>query len=305
MPFLTLFSAPKPFTNPHIRLIQRNAIQSWRALGADVQVILIGVEEGVEETAHEFGACYLPQVERNSQGTPLVSSMFDLARQHSDSPLLAYVNADILLMPDFLQTARLVCQQAEHFLIVGQRWDLEITTPLAFEPGWEEELQEQIRQRGRLHPRGGSDYFIFPRHAFMDMPAFAVGRAGWDNWMLYEARQRGWKLIDATGTIDIVHQEHDYSHLPGGQPHYRQPETFENIRLAGGRIYTRFTLEDTNTRMHAGSLVRRPLTWKRLVRELEIFPMVRLHSKRLARLTEALVHPKRVYAELRARRGEE
>ncbi len=32
-PALTLFTAPKPFTNPHIALIQRNAFRSWQALG--------------------------------------------------------------------------------------------------------------------------------------------------------------------------------------------------------------------------------------------------------------------------------
>ena len=40
MSFLTIFSAPKKFTDPHIDIIQRNAIQSWQHLGPDVEVIL-------------------------------------------------------------------------------------------------------------------------------------------------------------------------------------------------------------------------------------------------------------------------
>jgi hypothetical protein len=32
MPLITLFSAPKPFTDPHIALIQRNALHSWTLL---------------------------------------------------------------------------------------------------------------------------------------------------------------------------------------------------------------------------------------------------------------------------------
>ena len=35
MSFLTIFTAPKPFTDPHINLIQRNALRSWLALGPD------------------------------------------------------------------------------------------------------------------------------------------------------------------------------------------------------------------------------------------------------------------------------
>ena len=54
MAFLTIFTAPKPFTNPHINIIQRNAIQAWKRL-ADVDVILIGDEAGIPETAKELG----------------------------------------------------------------------------------------------------------------------------------------------------------------------------------------------------------------------------------------------------------
>ena len=84
---LTIFTAPKPFTNPHIALIQRNAIRSWLSLGPQVEVILLGEEDGLAEAAAELGVKHLPEVARNASGTPLVSSMFDLARQHSTSPL--------------------------------------------------------------------------------------------------------------------------------------------------------------------------------------------------------------------------
>ena len=143
-PTLTIFSAPKPFTNPHIRTIQRNAIQSWKALGPDVQVILIGQEEGMAETAAEFGVMHLPDVRRNPSGTPLVSSIFDLARQACDSPLLAYINADILVLPDFLESARQAASLQSEFLLVGQRWDLDVRTPLDFERGWLEQACKQI-----------------------------------------------------------------------------------------------------------------------------------------------------------------
>src|SRR5690606_38279347 len=140
MPLLTIFTAPKPFTNPHIDTIQRNAIQSWLQLGPDVEVFLIGEEDGLAEVAQEFGLTHLPEVRRNSEGTPLVSSIFDLARQVSNSPLLAYVNADIILLPDFVTVSRQVMQQAEQFLIVGQRWDLDVRSRLDFSTGWEERL---------------------------------------------------------------------------------------------------------------------------------------------------------------------
>jgi hypothetical protein len=48
MTSLTIFSAPKPFTNPHIDIIQRNAIRSWVEMDSRVEVILIGDEQGWE-----------------------------------------------------------------------------------------------------------------------------------------------------------------------------------------------------------------------------------------------------------------
>lgn len=299
MPLITLFTSPKPFTNPHIALIQRNALANWQALGEDLAVIVFGNEEGAAEAAAQIGAIHMPQVARNKEGTPLLSDMFEQARRQATGSLLAYVNADILLMPDFIETARRVSQSRQSFLLVGQRWDLDVTSPLEFTAGWVERLRQSAQQTGKLHPPAGSDYFIFPKDAYRDMPAFAIGRAGWDNWMIYRARRQGWSTIDASRDIFIIHQNHDYSHLPGGLPHYRQPETFDNIRLAGGRMVTRFLLADSNHRMDDGVISIKPMTWRRFWREVEIFPLIRLRSRVLGWLGYALFHPQNAYREAR------
>jgi hypothetical protein len=290
---ITIFSAPKPFEEPHITTIQRNAVRSWVALGDDVEVLLLGEETGLAEAAAELGVRHIPQVHMNEHGTPLISSLFETARQASEGPLLAFVNTDILLMPDVVDAARQLLAQSEAFLMVGQRWDLEVTELLDLSAGWAERLGADLVQRGRLHPPGGSDYFIFPRECFTDIPDLAVGRAGWDNWMIYEARQRGWDCVDCTEVVRIIHQDHDYRHLPGGQPHYRLPETNENVRLGGGPR-TIFTLHDASHRLVDGQLQRAALSGRKFWREVEIFPLVRLQSFLLANLL------RRAYRELRA-----
>ncbi len=63
-----------------------------------------------------------------------------------------------------------------------------------------------MREHGSLHSRTGSDYFIFPRACFKDIPDFTVGRAGWDNWMIYQARRQGWDAVDCSEDLDIIHQ---------------------------------------------------------------------------------------------------
>jgi hypothetical protein len=299
-PFITIFTAPKPFTNPHISLIQRNAIQSWLHLGDEVNVIMIGDEPGMAEFAAEAGILHLPQVACNPLGTPLVSSIFAMARQISTSPLLAYVNADILLTPQFVNIASQLYCQLKEFLIVGQRYDLNLQQPLDFSLGWDSRLLADVQIRGRLHPPAGSDYFIFPRTCFTDLPNFTIGRAGWDNWMIYHARSLHLPVVDATASITVIHQDHDYSHLPNGQPHYRLPESSENLRLAGGRR-TVFTLQDADRCIQDGQLQHTPLHPRKLMREIEIFPLVQLHSETLADSFFAVFHPIKAWREFRGR----
>jgi hypothetical protein len=269
MPTLTIFTAPKPFTDPHIAIIQRNAIRSWTCLGAEVEVLLVGEEDGLAEAAADYSLCLLPNVARNEHGTPLVSSIFGLARQASASPLLAYVNADVLLLPDLVLAAQAVAAQAGRFLMIGQRWDLEVRSPLDFTPGWDERLKVEVKGRGRLHLPAGSDYFVFPRPLFAEMPDFAIGRAGWDNWMIYHARQQGWPVVDATPSVMVVHQDHDYSHLPGGKPHYDLPESQKNTALAGGSANLYMVL-DSDRQLIDGKLRPPQLSLIRALRRFEV-----------------------------------
>lgn len=271
MPFLSIFSAPKGFTNPHINIIQRNAMQSWLHLGDEVEVFLVGHEQGMTEAAADYGIAVLEDVRRNEAGTPLVSSIFDLARQASSSPYLAYVNGDILLLPDILQATRQIANALppeQPFLLIGQRWDLDVKELLDFSQGWEQRLQRRVGEQGQVHAPAGSDYFVFPRMAFSDMPDFAIGRAGWDNWMIFHALERGWPVVDGTPSVMIIHQSHDYSHLPGGRPHYNLEESQKNMQIGGGLKHMYMVL-DADRQLVDGKIQPPRFTWRRLIRSVE------------------------------------
>jgi hypothetical protein len=276
MPLITLFSAPKPFMDPHIAIIQHNAIKSWTLL-PDVEIILLGEETGIAGAARELGAKHVPNVRCNDNGTPLVSSMFELVRKISNSDLLCIINADMILMPDFLETTMesrslLLGMRQPNFVLLGQRWDLDITEPIEFNRDWQNRLRSTLHRQGQLHRPAGSDFFLFPKSCYTDIPDFAIGRAGWDNWMIYKARKEKWPVIDCTPSVMIIHQNHDYSHLPGGKPHYEHPDTNENIRLAGGSANIRYTILDATHQLTAnGKLVRPRMSYLRFMRGVEVF----------------------------------
>jgi hypothetical protein len=269
MTLLTIFTAPKPFEDPHITLIQRNAIRSWTLLGPEVEVILMGKDFGVAEAAAEFGVAHLPDVACNEKGVPYIGDMFRLARQTSDSPLLMVINADIILFPDMLQAARSAHQQIDEFVLAGQRYDLDVNEPLDFSDGWEQRLRAEVAARGTLHTPTGSDYFLFSRQVYQDVPNFTIGRAGWDNWMIYHGVTQPWRFLDATPSVTIVHQNHDYRHLPNGQIHYRHPESERNVELGGGN-QKMYSLRDVPEVLEGETIKKKPVTWLRLLRAVEL-----------------------------------
>ena len=211
---ITIFTIPKPFAG-HIGQIQRNALGSWAQLKG-AEVLLIGDEEGVAETAAGFGYRHEPEVERTAYGTPLVSSAFAIARATSANPLIGYANADIVFLSDLMPAIARV--RMRRFLLAGRRWNTEISAPIEFDdPEWELGIRSILSTTGVLAPPEWNDYFVLPKDSpLIDMPSFAVGRPGWDTWLVTRARQTRTPVIDATEAITAVHQRHDYAHIPGG-----------------------------------------------------------------------------------------
>jgi hypothetical protein len=267
MAFLTIFTAPKPFTNPHIAIIQRNAFQAWKLL-PEVDVILIGDEAGIPEAAKELGVRNVPEVERDEKGIPLVNAVMEIGHKYSDSPVLCYANADMILMSDLVRAARQVSEQVRDFLVVGQRWDLDQTDRLDFSGDWESRLRLDVAQRGKFYSPWGIDYFVFPRKLYIDVPDFTIGRPAWDNWMVYHACTTFGMAIDASPDVLVIHQNHDYSHLPGNKSPYGSEVAKSNLAKAGGRKHV-YNILETNRELTRGRIRRPQIRPVRLLRRLE------------------------------------
>lgn len=288
---MTIFTAPKPFADSRIATIQRNALGSWSRL-AQTQILVMGDEEGIAAAAADVGGMHVKGVSLNALGTPLISSMLVRARECAKSRILCLTNADMIFFEDLVASALALSARFSRFVMLSRRWDLDVDGELDFTDGWQTRLQEEVRTRGVLHRPAGSDFFVFPREQYTHVPDFAVGRAGWDNWMIFHARQEGWPVIDCTPSAMVVHQNHDYGHLPGGVPHYRLPESDENIRLAGGVAAIRYTLLDATHVFRGDRLVRPSLSFARLLRGVELL-LRRVFAALPPAAIEELARPKR------------
>ncbi len=120
---LTIFSTPKPFRG-HIDVIQRNALESWKRLDPDIEIILFGDDEGTQEVCAQMGIRHEPRVERAPEGTKYVSSIFGRAQEIARHNVLCYSNCDIVLMQDLRRALARTASWKPQFLMVGRRWGL-------------------------------------------------------------------------------------------------------------------------------------------------------------------------------------
>ena len=249
-PTFAIFTLPKPFDDPHIACIQRNAIASWKALGENVEVILIGNETGIAETADELDAIHVDHVRCNEHGTPLVNDAFRIAIAATEAEVLVFCNADVILLQDFKQALTDIMQgdRSDEFLAIGRRTNLDLRQSIDFGDRLAiQKLLEQTAAEGALAPIVCKEYFAFPRDQFDDLPSFAVGRGNWDNWMVSQTKRDGVPVIDLSNRVTVIHQNHDYRHVGSdwqAKQNLKRPrkhcylsgaEARENQRLGNGK----------------------------------------------------------------------
>jgi hypothetical protein len=232
---ITIFSTPRPFVG-EFNLIQRNAIKSWILLGSQCQIILFNDEENTtKNVARELGVEFVDAYNKNEFGTPLMDSVFASVRALARHEILAHVNTDIILFPDFVQVINDVAAKlnGQSFLMLGRRWDLDIQGAVDFfQSDWAEKLISRTHAEGKLHGPAGMDYWVFPKNAPINPPPFCVGRPSMDTWLVFRAKTQGITVLDATEAITIIHQQHGYPKKRA--PHF-EVECNRNVVLAGGR----------------------------------------------------------------------
>jgi hypothetical protein len=253
---LTLFSTPKPF-HGHINIIQRNALQSWKLLHPHAEIILFGDDDGTAAVCQDLGLRQIPDVLRSPLGTKRLDSIFGQAQEVARHPLLSYVNCDIILTQDFLSALQRVSTWRNPFLMVGRRWDTDITTPIDFSRSdWQEHVVALAKSEGCQRFFHNVDYFAFSKGLYPRIPPLVIGRIWWDHWLVGKAHDSGATVVDVSPVVCAVHQNHDYGYHPKGMTGvWNDEDAQRNYRLARQEVRLR-TIEDAPFRLTAAGFQR-------------------------------------------------
>jgi hypothetical protein len=253
---MTVYSIPKAFKG-HIDVIQRNAIATWTRLQPRPEIILFGPDEGTAEAAREFGVEHESDVARNKFGSPLFGDVFRKAETRSSNDLLCFVNADIILTSKLMGAIQRVCDRFPRFLAVSERINLNITRPIDFSSDWEAELQEGCRREGTAGGPTCIDIFVFKKGTYSQVPDFAIGRLWFDHWLIKAASLANLPIVDMSRVAPLIHQNHDYNHVPGGAEWVWKGEEAEiNFKLYGGGRQS-YTLSNVTHELLSDGGIRR------------------------------------------------
>jgi hypothetical protein len=253
---LTLFAIPKAFKG-HIGVIQRNAIGSWTRLKPQPEIILFGRDEGTAEVAREFGVQHIPDVAMNEFGTPLLGDLCRKAEAAARFPTIAYINSDIILLKEFVRSMEIVQPRMPKSLMVSKRINFDCPEPLQFGPEWSDALKRRVETSGVDGHYSSIDIFVYPKGMYVSVPDFALGRLWFDHWMIKAVRLQNLPVIDASLISPLVHQNHDYNHVPGGADQvWRGKEAERNFQLYGG-IQHAYTLLDVTHELTRDGAIRK------------------------------------------------
>jgi len=256
---VTLFSTPKPFQG-HSNIIQRNALKSWKLLHPDVEVIVFGDDQESAEVCAELGLRHEPDVAKTEFGAVRLDDMFSKAQAIAKHDLVCYINCDIILTQDFVRGLEQVSAAHAEFLMLGRRWDVDITECIDFSnPNWAEETRRKSLAANRRQTDWWIDYFAFSRGLYgPDLPPFAIGRTAWDNWLVWKVIHSRKPVIDVSRVVVAIHQNHDYCHHPQGkQGIWSGEDARRNLELAGGYHRLR-TIADATHVLTPRGLARNP-----------------------------------------------
>ena len=188
--------------------VNNNTLFNWKNL-PNVNLVIFSNCSTVQYYAKLANWHVLP-VLVEAANAPVLPNMFQSVMREFDSDFYGYANADLLFTDDLVTTLEtILCEMdfTRSLLVVGKRTNIPasyITQEGAL--SWEF-LKISAENYGTLFQPDAEDYFIteknFPWGGFLPL---AVGRRGYDNWIVTFSRQNNIPVIDVSGSVLCLHQ---------------------------------------------------------------------------------------------------
>jgi len=250
---LTIFSTPRPFKG-EFKTIQENAISSWINIMGDKEIILFDPDDSLEFMQNN-DIKIINNLKLNSFGTPLISDLFMQSEKLGEGPIYCFINCDIILPENFIDTVNICSKKLNKYLMIGHRFDLDYDQSIDFSnEDQKSEYRKYASVNAQKHDKWGIDYFVFTAGIWDSIPDFAIGRFMYDNWLIWKARRNRIPVIDATNDVMAIHQNHGY-HTKGfsGEKSVRNSvEAQENKRLFGNAW--NFGIQDSTHEIKEGNI---------------------------------------------------
>lgn len=195
--------------------VNNKTLHNWKMLpNVNLVVFVSDGDTKVEEISRQAGWTVLP-VTLEAAGTPVLPAMFHDVMMKYKSRYYGFANGDILFTKKLTDTLEQIACQVESgsitdekgILIVGRRINVpadKLTDESALS-WWK--LEQFSNQYGKLFQSDAEDYFItdskYPWATFLPV---AVGRRGFDNYVVAYSRYVNITVIDASESIQCIHQ---------------------------------------------------------------------------------------------------
>lgn len=193
--------------------INNRTLFNWKSLPY-VKLVVFTNSTVVKYYSEQAGFEVLPII-KEASGAPVLPAMFVTVMKKFASEFYAFANGDILFTGSLVDTLEHIHCNLEQsrrqngLLVVGRRYNIpaqlvsdEVAT------SWEQ--LDYISKSGSLFQADAEDYFItdksYPWHDFLPV---AIGRRAYDNWVVAYSRYHNITVIDASESIQCLHQTLD------------------------------------------------------------------------------------------------
>jgi hypothetical protein len=187
----------------------------------------MGDDNGSLQICEEHGIQYVPDIEKNEYNTPVFSDMVKKADSLAIYPYILHLSSDIIIFQDVVKALQSIKNTFQSFCAVCRKWDTDLDELLRFDdPSW----IETAKANGDPSMITSGDFYLYTKGFWDDLPPFVVGRSYCDSYLFHQASERK-LMINLSPAVTIMHQKHDYKHVPEGNPEFNV-----NQRLCQNKI---------------------------------------------------------------------